>query len=203
MLTATITVSNNADWIQGFQWTDSGIAAPTLQAGGINYTSAPSVVCSPPVDANGNLVSGGKPAVVTCTISGGAVNALTRVDPGAGYVAGYPPKIYFVGGNGSGAAAFTTVGNPIDLTGSSLWLEIRQSAAAAQVFATVGSALPLTGITITNASNGQFTIIIPKASLQLMAPGQLYVHDLLRLRPDGYTERLWTGTISVDGGVTR
>lgn len=207
MLTATITVSNgNADWIQQFAWVDTGIVAPTMQAGGIGFTSLPNIVCSPPVDANGILIPGGKPALITANgISGGAVTGLTLQDPGNGYVAGYPPTITAVptDGNGSGFAAFTTVGNPINLTGSTMTMEIRATASSVQALVTVGSAAPNTGITITNAALGQFQIVLPKAQLASLTPGASYVHDLVRLRTDGYTEQMWTGTITVIGGVTR
>lgn len=207
MLNATITVSNgNADWIQQFAWVDTGILAPTMQAGGVNFTSIPNIACSPPVDANGNLIPGGKPALITANgISGGSVTGLTLQDPGNGYVVGYPPTIEAVptDGNGSGFAAFTTVGNPINLTGSVMTMEIRQTAASAQAFVTVGSASPNTGITITSPTLGQFQIVLPKAQLALLNPGTSYVHDLIRLRTDGYTEQMWTGTITVIGGVTR
>lgn len=207
MLNATITVTNgNADWIQSFQWIDTGIVAPTLQAGGINFTSIPNIVCSSPVDANGNLIPGGVPALITANgISGGAVTGLTLQKPGVGYVAGYPPTITAVptDGNGSGFAAFTTVGNPIDLTGSVMTMEIRQTAASVQALVTVGSAAPNTGITITNPTQGQFQIVLPKAQLALLVTGTSYVHDLIRLRTDTLTEQMWTGTIVVLGGVTR
>lgn len=195
MLQANITVSNNADWVQAFQWIDTGILLPTLQAGGTGFTSPPSVICSPPLDASGNLVVFGRPALVTATVSGGAVTGFTMVDPGEGYVAGYPPTISFVGA-GSGAQAFTTVGNPITLVGSTLTLEVRPTAASTQL-------LGIANCTITDAVNGKFQIVIPKSLCQLLVPGQFYVHDLLRLRADSLTERMWTGTISVDGGVTR
>jgi hypothetical protein len=203
MLQANITVSNNADWIQAFQWVDTGIQVPTLQSGGTGFTSVPQIVVSPPVDANGNPIVGGIPAQITATVSGGAVTALTLVSPGQGYVVGIPPSITAVGGGGSGFAAYTMVGNAISLAGSTLTLEVRPTAASAQLLLTVGSAAPNTGITITNAPLGLFQIVLPMATLQNLTPGQQYVHDLLRLRPDGYTERMWTGTLSVDGGVTR
>jgi hypothetical protein len=203
MLQANITVSNNADWIQAFQWVDTGIQTPTLQSGGAGFTSAPSVVFSSPVDASGNLIAGGIPATGVATVSGGAVTGITLTNPGVGYLVGYPPSISFVGGGGSGAAAYTTVGNPISLGSSTLTLEVRPTAGSAQLLLTVGTAAPNTGITITNGPMGQFQIILPMAALQNLQPGQQYVHDLLRLRPDGYTERMWTGTLSVDGGVTR
>jgi hypothetical protein len=206
MLNATITVSNNnnADWIQGFQWTDTGILAPTLQSGGTGFTTLPQIVASPPTDATGSLVIGGKPALITASgIGSGAVTGLTLQDPGIGYVIGYPPIISAVGGGGSNFLAFTTVGNPVSLSGSSLTLEVRRTASDVQALITVGSASPNTGITITDAANGKFTIILPKLALAALTQGQVYVHDLVRLRPDGYTERLWTGTLTVDGGVTR
>jgi hypothetical protein len=205
VLTATINVSNgNADWIQGFQWLDTGIVAPTLQSGGTAFGTIPQIVASPPVDANGNLIPFGRPALITANgVSGGAVTGLTLQDPGIGYVVGYPPSITAVGGGGSAFAAFTVVGNPISMVGSSLSLEVRSIPSSVQTLITVGSVAPNTGITITDAANGKFTIVLPKAGLANLTAGQSYVHDLIRLRPDGLTERMWTGTINVDGGVTR
>ena len=107
------------------------------------------------------------------------------------------------GGAGSGASAYTTVGNAISLVGSTLTMEVRPTAPSPQTVVTVGSGAPNTGIVLTNAAGGQFTITLPKASLSALTPGQTYVHDLVRLNPDGHTERMWTGTVSVDAGVTR
>lgn len=204
-LQATINASTNADWIQSFQFIDSGITTPVLQAGGNGFTSTPNIVCSAPVDANGNLIPGGKPALIAATLTGNTVSLLTLTDPGFGYVAGYPPKITAVptDGNGSGFSAFTTVGNPITLVNSVLTLSIRPSAGSNQVMGTVGSASPNTGITFTNASAGQFQIIIPQSLLDTLNPAATYYHDLVQTLANGVNkQRIWTGTLTVDQGLT-
>lgn len=52
----------------------------TITAGGANYTYAPTLVIDAPP-------AGGIQATATCTVSGGAINAVTVVDQGAGYAA--------------------------------------------------------------------------------------------------------------------
>lgn len=84
-------------------------------AGGSGYTYAPTVVvATPPV--------GGLPATATCTISGGAVNAVTITNQGAGYTSPTTvgPSLTFINDprdtSGSGASWTTTLTGSGSLT---------------------------------------------------------------------------------------
>ncbi len=89
----------------------------------------------------------------------------------------------------------SSTGTPVDLTGSTLSMQVRSSAANPT------RAFPVV-VTITDAPNGGFSVSIDAAQLAT-APAGTYVHDLVRLRPDGVTEQIWTGTMVVTAGVTR
>ncbi len=91
---------------------------------------------------------------------------------------------------------YTTSANaPVDLTGSTLTMQVRASAANPTL------AFPVV-VAITDALNGGFSISIDASQLARASAGT-YVHDLVRLRPDGVTEQIWTGTMVVTAGVTR
>ena len=90
---------------------------------------------------------------------------------------------------------------PIDLTGSVLTMDFRaldtDHEVLLRVTTTDGS------ITINDAVNGEFTILITVEALQLLlAPGD-YVSDLVRLMPNGLQERLLDCAVTVVEGVTR
>ena len=89
---------------------------------------------------------------------------------------------------------------PIDLTGSTLKLEIRIQEIDHEALVSVYS--PDGGIAITNATQGQFQILMDREHLIHLAAGQ-YFTDLVRLMPNGYQERLWEGTAYVVEGTTR
>jgi hypothetical protein len=89
---------------------------------------------------------------------------------------------------------------PIDLTGSTLKLEIRIQEIDHEALVSVYS--PDGGIAITNATQGQFQILMDREHLIHLAAGQ-YFTDLVRLMPNGYQERLWEGTANVVEGTTR
>ena len=89
---------------------------------------------------------------------------------------------------------------PIDLTGSTLKLEIRTQEIDHEALVSVYS--PDGGIAITNATQGQFQILMDREQLIHLAAGQ-YFTDLVRLMPNGYQERLWEGTAFVVEGTTR
>ena len=89
---------------------------------------------------------------------------------------------------------------PIDLTGSTLKLEIRTLEIDHEALVSVYS--PDGGIAITNAAQGQFQILMDREHLIHLAAGQ-YFTDLVRLMPNGYQERLWEGTAFVVEGTTR
>ncbi|MCP3475161.1 hypothetical protein NLM33_33085 [Bradyrhizobium sp. CCGUVB1N3] len=89
---------------------------------------------------------------------------------------------------------------PIDLTGSTLKLEIRTQEIDHEALVSVFS--PDGGIFITNAAQGQFQILINRLHLTHLAAGQ-YFTDLVRLMPNGYQERIWEGTAYVVEGTSR
>lgn len=68
----------------------------TITSGGSSYSFAPTLVCSPPP-------AGGIPMTATCTVSAGAINAVTVTNQGAGYTA---------------AATITVINDYRDTTGS-------------------------------------------------------------------------------------
>jgi hypothetical protein len=101
--------------------------------GGSNYTYAPTVTISAPP-------AGGVPATATCTISGGAVNAITITNQGAGYTA---------------APTITLTTHPLDTTGAGA------SIVASTAFALAGSG---TVTAITFPINGVGYTAVPALS---------------------------------------
>jgi hypothetical protein len=93
-----------------------------------------------------------------------------------------------------------TIFTPIDLTGSELKLEIRVQELDHVALVSVYS--PDHGIFITNATQGQFTVLIDREHLIYLAAGS-YFTDLVRLMPNGYQERMWEGNAVVVEGTTR
>jgi hypothetical protein len=91
-------------------------------------------------------------------------------------------------------------GTPINLAGSTLKLEIRRQESDHEALVSISS--PQNGITITNAAQGEFTILINRTLLARVAPGN-YVTDLVRLMPTGLQERIWEGAAVVVEGTTR
>jgi|SRR5215472_5444514 len=95
-----------------------------------------------------------------------------------------------------------TPGPAIDITGSELKMEIREHDSDNEALLWVDSR-PGNGIIITDSMGGAFTIVLDReAKLSRLYPGS-YVTDLVRLRPDGYQERLFEGTANVVEGTTR
>ena len=86
----------------------------------------------------------------------------------------------------------------IDLTGSTLSLMVRANPTDTQVWVSVAS--PSDGIVLTGG--GLFTLTLPIAALAKMPAGS-YVHSLVRTRPDGIKELLWSGTLTHTIGPTR
>ena len=80
----------------------SGVGQPLggviLQAGGRNYTSAPTVTF---------LGGGGTGATATATVSGGTITAISLTNPGSGYTSS--PLVQLSGGGGMSAAAIAYV----------------------------------------------------------------------------------------------
>ena len=89
---------------------------------------------------------------------------------------------------------------PIDLTGSTIKIEIRKREEDHEASVSVYS--PDGGITITDAANGKFTVLMDRYKLVRLAPGE-YVSDIVRLMPNGLQERLWEGVAEVVEGTTR
>jgi hypothetical protein len=89
---------------------------------------------------------------------------------------------------------------PIDLTGSTLKMEVRKSESDRNVVVSMFS--PNNGIQITDAPGGAFTVLMDRNRLSQLSPGS-YVSDIVRLMPNGWQERLWEGTATVVEGTTR
>ena len=90
--------------------------------------------------------------------------------------------------------------SPIDLTGSTLMMEMRYQDIAHEVVVAVSS--PDQGIIINDAVGGAFTILISRDALSQLEPGD-YVADLVRLMANGLQERMLDCTVTVAEGVTR
>jgi len=91
--------------------------------------------------------------------------------------------------------------NPIDLTGSTLMMEIRHQESDHEVVLSLAS--PDQGIFISDATGGAFTILITREQLAQFAPGA-YVADLVRLMTNGYVERILDlDVVTVVEGKTR
>jgi hypothetical protein len=88
----------------------------------------------------------------------------------------------------------------VNLTGSVLRMQIRKNEADHTALVSLSS--PSSGIAITDAAAGKFTITIDRAASSLLAAGD-YVADVVRLRPDGYIERMIDATVNVVEGTTR
>jgi hypothetical protein len=89
---------------------------------------------------------------------------------------------------------------PIDLTGSTLKLEIR--VAETDNTAMVSVASPDNGIVIDDITGGAFTIVLDRAKLARLTAGT-YFADLVRLMANGYQERLVDAQALVVEGTTR
>lgn len=95
---------------------------------------------------------------------------------------------------------YTIDGEPIDLTGSTLNMQIRKREEENSVMVDLSS--PLNGIAITDALLGEFTITIKRDITRRIPPDE-YVTDITRLRPDGLVERLFEGVANINLGTTR
>jgi hypothetical protein len=89
---------------------------------------------------------------------------------------------------------------PIDLTGSTLMMEMRHQETDHEVVLSLSS--PTNGITLDNATAGQFSIRITRDMLSQLEEGS-YVADLVRLMTNGYVERILDCAVTVVEGVTR
>jgi hypothetical protein len=96
---------------------------------------------------------------------------------------------------------------PIDLTGSTIKMEIRiqesdHEATVGLTSADINMDGYSDGIYITDAVGGAFTVVITRHQSMSLYPGS-YITDIVRLMPNGYQERLWEGTVTVVEGTTR
>jgi hyaluronate lyase len=100
------TVEKNT-FYQAIQSVDyQSVASVTVNSGGSNYTSAPTVTFSG---------GGGSGAAGTVMISGGRVTAVTMTSGGSGYTGA--PTVSFSAGGGSSASGTAVIGGPDDNTG--------------------------------------------------------------------------------------
>ena len=93
----------------------------------------------------------------------------------------------------------TVDGSPIDLTGNTLRMGIRHHASDAHedlLLTTENGAL-----IITDAVNGQFSVLITQAQLLALHIGT-YEHSLIRT-VSGYKFRIWSGTLTNNPGASR
>jgi hypothetical protein len=89
---------------------------------------------------------------------------------------------------------------PLDLTGSTIKMEIRKTESDHEALVSVLT--PDQGISFTDITNGAFSVLIVRDQLARLPPGQ-YVVDMVRLMPNTLQERLWEGTCTVVEGTTR
>lgn len=84
---------------------DSGIATVTINnyGSGYSFTTAPIVTVGAPTSPSGTQ------AIVTATVSGGAITAIAVGAPGSGYTTAPDVTITAVGSSGSGATAFASL----------------------------------------------------------------------------------------------
>jgi hypothetical protein len=92
-------------------------------------------------------------------------------------------------------------GTAVNLTGSVLRLKARKQPTDAEAFINISSDAGR-GIVITSAVDGDFTLTFARDRLARMQAGD-YVHDLVRVRPDGLVERIWRGTLTHEIGASR
>jgi hypothetical protein len=95
-----------------------------------------------------------------------------------------------------GFAIADTDGTAVDLSGASLTLAFEREPNTPVLQASTVNGR----IVITAATLGRFDLAIPAAALAGLPPA-LYQHDLLLTRA-GRIDRLWSGTLRLDDGVT-
>jgi hypothetical protein len=94
----------------------------------------------------------------------------------------------------------TTSSVPIDLTGSSLRMMLRQNASDVTVWLSLTSD-PGGGITIIDAPNGSFSVLITQAQLEQL-PVNDYQHSLIMTVGPQQT-KIWNGTLTNSAGPSR
>jgi hypothetical protein len=93
--------------------------------------------------------------------------------------------------------------SPIDLTGSTLKMEIRATESDNEAIVAVSTA-PNDGIYFNdgNPKLGKFFVAMERGRLWRLYPGQFTI-DMVRTMPSGWQERLWEGIATVVTGTTR
>ncbi len=186
----------------------------TITAGGTNFTFNPILIIPPPP-------AGGVPATAVCTISGGAINAVTVINQGAGYSVAPPvfvvndPRDTTGGGavlttalTGSGtltALLCTGQGTPLSAVPTLAFTGGGGSSAAASALM-VATATAVTWSGATNAGNGNFGLIpgtgVPPSQGAVINP---IVDTGLFVPRMGYTASVTTAspttTTIIDGGL--
>jgi hypothetical protein len=90
-----------------------------------------------------------------------------------------------------------STGAAIDLGGASLAMDMRDKDGDDVLACTLANGR----ITIPAPQAGQFALAVAASDLSAIPPG-VYQHDLLLTRQNS-VERIWTGTITLEQGVTR
>jgi len=138
-----------------------------ITAGGKNYTRAPVLQISAPP-------AGGVPATATCTISAGAINAVTVTNQGAGYTTAPTVTVINAPGDTTGTGGVLTVNATLALSGQvvaitfanngaghtsvpALTFSPASTTAATAIMCWTATTVTWTGAT--NAGNGNFGII--------------------------------------------
>lgn len=94
----------------------------------------------------------------------------------------------------------TVAAAPIDLAGSTMRMMVRANANSATAFIDLSTVNER--IMIDYLNPGSFTLHIPLSELAVLAAG-VYVHSLIRTRPDNFKEQVWRGTLTHEIGPTR
>lgn len=99
---------------------------------------------------------------------------------------------------------YTVSGDPeniqsLDLTGSTISLQIRKKAEDKSAIVTITNG---DGVTLSEPVIGMFELMISRAKSARLHAGE-YVADLIREDANGYVERMWEGAVEVVEGVTR
>jgi hypothetical protein len=95
----------------------------------------------------------------------------------------------------------TSDGAPIDLTGASMLMMLRNPASDVTVWLQLTTD-PGMGIVITSPTTGTFTILITQSQLENL-PVNAYDHSLVMTSPGGMKKRIWSGTLTNSAGPSR
>ena len=90
---------------------------------------------------------------------------------------------------------------PVNLTGAAFVMKVRRHATDATADIELSSSAG-GGITITDAVNGKFAILIAQAKLAALAVGD-YEQSLVIVWPSGQRTRIWNGTLTNIAGASR